>query len=422
MDSVRFVNQPFSEYLGNILIQKLYETGQYNCKFTIVSAFSKDSGVLRLKPALCEFKKNGGSVDAFIGVDAHGTSYEALVNLLAIVDNLYIIHDNNISRTFHSKVYCFSMINGNNIDIPFWMAIGSNNLTCGGLWTNIETASIIEENSPYPSFPMISFMQMINNFVNPQSEICRKIICIEQIDELLNCGLIKKEAQIIVEKGKTSNNNYSHNGSNNMFGTIGRGCAPRIKREPKGETIQNTDITAIEPIQNNNNITKEVMWFETKAMTGGSRNILDLSMLGTIICGTCDNTRYETTNPNSVIGSIAFFDISPNAIDTIKDIVINYKGKDYYNCTIKFPQNGTNPNGSWRIQFKGITNDGEKISSAEAPYWLTNKIIILEKIFTDYYSMSVLPESDLETIMNNSIFVAHNGNSLNSKKYGLLSI
>ena len=101
MDSVRFVNQPFSEYLGNILIQKLYETGQYNCKFTIVSAFSKDSGVLSLKPALCEFKKNGGSVDAFIGVDAHGTSYEALVNLLAIVDNLYIIHDEDLLRVLN---------------------------------------------------------------------------------------------------------------------------------------------------------------------------------------------------------------------------------------------------------------------------------------------------------------------------------
>lgn len=423
MDSVRFVNQPFSEYLGNILIQKLYETGQYNCKFTIVSAFAKDSGVLRLKPALCEFKKNGGSVDAFIGVDAHGTSYEALVNLLAIVDNLYIIHDNNISRTFHSKVYCFSMINGNNIDIPFWMAIGSNNLTCGGLWTNIETASIIEGTSPYPSCTMISFTQMISNYANPQNGICRKINCVEQIDEFLYCGLVKKEVQICVEKKRNlSANINTYNNRNSIFGTLGRGFAPPIKREPCGKTINtpNISITAIEPIISNNR--KEIMWFETREMTGGSRNILDLSMLGTVITGNGNDTRYETNIDSIVLGSVAFFDVDPSNTTIQKDITINYKSIDYIGCTIKMHLTGENPNGSWRIQLKGESVSGDKLTTAEGERWFVHKIIVLEKIRSDYYALSILPEEELNNLKSESIFVARNGRNPASKQYGLLDI
>ena len=51
-----------------------------------------------------------------------------------------------------------------------------------------------------------------------------------------------------------------------------------------------------------------------------------------------------------------------------------------------------------------------------------HKIIVLEKIRSDYYVMSVLPESELPDLISESIFVARNGSAPSSKRYGLLDI
>lgn len=62
--------------------------GPYN-KLTILSAFVKSSGVLRLKPTLEQFKSAGGYIEAFMGVDVHGTSYEVVLNLFELCNELY---------------------------------------------------------------------------------------------------------------------------------------------------------------------------------------------------------------------------------------------------------------------------------------------------------------------------------------------
>lgn len=71
-------NQPFDGQLGDLIISRLED--DYT-KFTIFSAFAKNSGVLRLKPAMEQFSQRGGYIEAFIGIDAYGTSFEALLNL-----------------------------------------------------------------------------------------------------------------------------------------------------------------------------------------------------------------------------------------------------------------------------------------------------------------------------------------------------
>lgn len=129
------LNQPFNGQLGEVLKNKMQEP---YTKLVIMSAFAKNSGVLRLKPALKQFKENGGRIEAFIGVDAHGTSYEAVLNLLDLCDALYIVHSESATSTFHSKVY---MLSNND---STWLAVGSNNLTGGGLWTNFESAACFE--------------------------------------------------------------------------------------------------------------------------------------------------------------------------------------------------------------------------------------------------------------------------------------
>ena len=90
------INQPFQGQLGEILKTELKKN---YTSFTIFSAFAKNSGVLRLKDALEEHKKNGASTTAFIGIDLDGTSYEALLNLYSLCDNLFVIHSESAATT-----------------------------------------------------------------------------------------------------------------------------------------------------------------------------------------------------------------------------------------------------------------------------------------------------------------------------------
>lgn len=133
------INQPFHGQLGELLCEKLTQPLGHVACFTIFSAFAKNSGVLRLKPALEQFKNAGGYITAFIGVDAHGTSYEAVLNMFELCDELYIVHSESPASTFHSKIY--ELTN----DGDTWIAVGSNNLTGGGLWTNYESAVCFED-------------------------------------------------------------------------------------------------------------------------------------------------------------------------------------------------------------------------------------------------------------------------------------
>ncbi len=419
---LQLINQPFNGQLGTILKDKLSKvTYKY---FIIVSAFAKNSGVLRMKESIQNFRNCGGKVDAFIGLDAHGTSYEAVLNLFSLVDNLYIVHDKNLVVTFHSKAYYLSNLKGSD-----WMAVGSNNLTGGGLWTNYESAIIIDTESK-ADIDTINALNDLKTLVSSyKSETCAfslKINEVSALDKLLDADLLRHEIQLQIDTAKSmrESSKQKNKFAVDPFGTLGRVHIPSVKKERQGKKIivneRNVQITSVEPIAPSDD--SEKMWFETREMTGGSRNILDLSMLGSLIQGTGDGTRYKTDKNPTVLGSVVFFDIDPTNVTFEKDITINYNAKDYAGCTIKLHQSGKRPNGSWRIQLKGETVSSEKLTTAEDGEWFVHKIIILEKIRTDYYVMSVLPESELDNLKSESIFVARNGSNPASKQYGLLNI
>ncbi len=419
---LELIDQPFDGQLGTILKEKLSEDKYKH--FVIVSAFAKNSGVLRMKDSLKDFRDKNGTIEAFVGLDAHGTSYEALVNLFSLVDALYIIHDSNLSITFHSKIYYLTDLQNSD-----WIAVGSNNLTGGGLWTNHETASILvtDGNADKSVVDYFSrFIKLIGKYKSNTCDYSIKINSIEDLDELLKADLLRHEIQLQIDAAKSRKHSSEVSGNKpaDPFGTLGHIHIPRVKEENKGTLIKvtnrNIEVTSVQVIAPSD--ASEKMWFETREMTGGSRNILDLSMLGSLILGTGDGTRYQTDRGNTVLGSVVFFDIDPNNTSVEKDVTINYNAKDYSGCTIKMHQTGANPNGSWRIQLKGETASGEKLTTAEDGKWFVHKIIVLEKIRTDYYVMSVLPESEIDSLKSESIFVAKNGRAPASKQYGLLDI
>lgn len=184
------LNQPFNGQLGDILTDKMQQP--YN-RFVFFSAFAKNSGVLRLKPAMEQFKANGGHISAFIGVDAHGTSYEAVLNLFELCDELYIVHSESGATTFHSKVFMLSNDSGEK-----WMAVGSNNLTGGGLWTNFESATCFDVDASLQNCSM-AFEQLITQYQDLNYACSMLISSHEDLDNLLAEDYLRREITIQLE-------------------------------------------------------------------------------------------------------------------------------------------------------------------------------------------------------------------------------
>lgn len=404
------MNQPFDGQLGYILIEKLKE--DYDT-LTIVAAFAKTSGVLRLKQEIEQFRANGGKVRIFVGVDMQGTSYEALINLLSACDCLYIVHSEDNLTTFHPKIYLLEN------ESKLWAAVGSNNLTGGGLWTNIESFQCQEYiiGTPECDAFYTPFSEMIARYMDMSCEYVVRVEDENDVTELESAGYVAHEIQQRIEQGKQRAGRVRKIGIP-LFGHLRRAGLPGIKKTEKsiGKPLnigQDVTIQATHAIEETDN--NERIWFETKALTGGSRNILDLSKLGRIISGSAAVSRYETSDTRYILGGIAFFDVEPEDTAIIKDITVNYNGIDYLGCTIKFTPN----NGSWRLQLKGESNSGEKIHLVNGKDWLVRKILVFEKIRTDYYSLSVLRTNKIKECQNASYVVAQNGSSRDSKKYGL---
>ena len=407
------LNQPFNGQLGEILKDKIREP---YTKLTIISAFAKNSGVLRLKSTMEQFKANRGYIEAFIGIDAYGTSYEALFNLFELCDELYIVHSESPTTTFHSKVYMLT-----NEDSVGWVAVGSNNLTGGGLWTNFETAAYFETENEYENY-IPELNELIDQYKNPDYP-CSKLIESEaDLNVLLDEDYLRREIRIQLES--RANYNTRQNNEETQPRRFGRQTGiqiPRIERQATGTVIRNAlgqaKAQAIFPIGATND--SERMWFETRALTGGSRNILDLSKLGTVVQGSTNGTRYETDDASLILGGVAFFDVDPENTGAEKSIIVNYNGTDYIDCVIKFPT-GELSNGSWRLQLKGQSALGQMLQRIGGDGWLRYKILVFEKIRTDYYVMSVLEENQLDVLTDQSTVVATNGSAMHSKNYGVL--
>lgn len=408
------LNQPFQGQLGNILIDKI-ENYEYS-NLTIFSAFAKNSGVLRLKASLEKFKKSTGHIRAFIGIDLDGTSYEALLNLFSLCDELYVIHSENISTTYHSKIYLLENAT------CAWCAIGSNNLTGGGLWTNFESTSIQEYLLPSQKSELNNIYSIIDKYSDASYICSTKIESIDDIDTLLNSNYINTEVSQKIKTIKKRVAETANQKNNHLFGSEKVSIPTIITREKTRKLFSkdktNSDVDYIIDVPTTTPaFTNEQFWFEMRKSTGGSRNILDLSKLGQIVEGSVVGTPYEYTDPHRMYGGVKFFEVDPEDTNTEKNITINYLGKDYFPSTIKFAPN----NGSWRIQLKGKPADGtDELSKFGNRGDFVFKILVFEKITSDYYVLSLLDNSKLDNIKSLSRVWGRNGSGAASKAYGML--
>lgn len=222
------INQPSQATLGDKIIEQLH-SNKYN-EFKFIVAYAKTSGVNRLLPYMSEFKTRGGIILGIVGIDQFNTSYEALISLCGICDELYIYHSEDSMKTFHVKAYSFD---GNNMH---WRAIGSNNFTAGGLFSNYEASTISSEDNT-------SVSTLFENYSNTLSPCCKKLT-VNLIDLLLEKKYIQKEKNLLRQKLAELNNQHRRSSEDILFGrdhvsipaAISRSRVPAIR-----DNIINTD-------------------------------------------------------------------------------------------------------------------------------------------------------------------------------------
>ncbi|MBI0006342.1 phospholipase D family protein [Gilliamella sp. W8126] len=408
---MELINQPFTGQLGNRLIELLGSSDYHT--LNIVVAFAKNSGILRIKNALDEFRKRGGLVNVYVGVDLGGTSYEALTALLLHSDSLNVVHSEK-GQTFHTKIYQFL---GKDKAL---IVIGSHNLTGGGLWTNFESSVLIPINrsNTYDR----NILKWMDDYFKQLKSLKDSFMLIntkEDIDKLLQNGYVCKEIAEQIRLIKTTTQDKAREC---LFGNGTSAKLPSIASQ-KNEKIDKAVAAQINSISVILNDEAQTIWFETKKLTGGSRNILDLSMKSLVERGDPTGTPFDLGESKFMRGGVEFFGLNPTVTNKNKNITLNFEGIDYAGNTILFPV-GEKANGTWRLQIKGSSSSQIKITDAfrkkGETHYLVEKIITFTKIEDDYYVMSIFPESELENFKAASRILARNGSTRTAKQLGLL--
>ncbi|QWC57664.1 hypothetical protein F7D01_11755 [Erythrobacter sp. 3-20A1M] len=414
---MELMNQPFSGQLGDRLIEFL-ESGEFHT-LNIAVAFAKNSGVLRVKNALENFRKSGGVVNVYVGVDLGGTSYEALTALLLYTDTLNVVHSEK-GQTFHPKIYHFL---GNSKGL---LVVGSHNLTGGGLWTNFESSTLIPlEGSNASVAQLQGSMDDFFARLNSLGESIMPIGAQKDVESLLQNGYVIKEVAEQVRQSKAAK---KAGVQKRLFGYGVNAKLPHLPKPIGQGATTPSPAPTLTPTPTTSALVPDeaigrTIWFETRSMTGGSRNILDLSMKSLVTRGDPSGTSFDLGDPTFMRGGVEFFGLNPANTNQTKDITLNFDGVDYVGNTILFPT-GNNANGTWRLQIKGVSPSQVKITDAfrakGEDFYLVKKIITFTEIDPGYFFMSVFPEADLPNFEAASQILARNGATTNARQLGII--
>ena len=422
-----YIMQPTSGNLYTPLVEQL--TTVKNGELNIHVAYAKSSGGDLLTAALQTFRSAGGHLRVLAGIDQKNTPAEALYKLTKLCDELYVVHDSAFAQTYHPKIFIVR-----NAD-QAWVAVGSNNLTRGGLCTNYETCNTQFLNLN-DTLDHRSYENLTEAFtLYQESNLVKRISSVEDIQELLRNGLIVTEQQSRQNSTKRSsfsaNTHFGHRAVSNLPTAsvkipvpanliAGTSSNSRTGNNESAATQQPTaplhdsEVTAASflSLEASSDV-QATYWFEMRASTGGSRNILDLSSSAKLQSGTHPNVEN-----GSIPGSVAFFGLDPMARDVEKNVTIVYNGISYYPSTIKFAPN----NASWRIQLKGDAETGDESLSQYGKTDFAYHILVFHRVTSDHYILETMAESELDALKANSEFWATNGINKSSKAFGKIRI
>lgn len=174
--------------VGDVLNEAICDPACQRFRFAV--AYVRLSGLDRLAASIQTLLNRGGTVSGAVGIDQRITTVEALETLLKISSDSTIFH--TISGfTYHPKLYITS---GESEAVAL---TGSANLTCSGLFRNVELSTAFYfdletqiDREIYKQFD--TFMNELLNVAHPNVQP----ITGSTLKTLVNEGKIKREAQV----------------------------------------------------------------------------------------------------------------------------------------------------------------------------------------------------------------------------------
>lgn len=344
----------------------------------------------------------------FVGVDLQGTSKEALEFLLNSQGVQAYVFYTSSPPIYHPKIYVFKGAN------DFRVIIGSSNLTASGLFSNIEASACID--FAKNDIDGKNFLKQLDTFFKPIVGKKANVQALTQatIDELHAANIVPTEAQQLANRKKASTK---------VLPTSGQGLAalfpPRkttqnplakkkVAQPTMAATIQNppNDVTSSTSTNSQGQQITNKFWIETGALTSGSRNQLDLSVVSV----------YNRL-PH---GSLALFGVNHSNTSIPTTITIRYQGIDYYNNNIKYPKTSVGKtNGTWRLQMSGKSQSKDKLSTHSKAMFI-RKVLVFTKLATNHYEVTVYPLGQLSTYKTNSVLWDQNRPKSKGRHFGQL--
>lgn len=396
---------------GNLIIDSLVDA-QFN-SFNAFVAFVSIGGINNIIDQLTAFKARDGAIRLYVGVDLNGTSKEALEKLIELEIETYIVFSpNNI--IYHPKIYAFEGATHSRA------VVGSSNLTERGLFQSIESSVCVNFNNEEDEMG-IEFLADIyehyNRIINNDHPSCQRLTA-EVLEILINSKIVLPE---IINRAKFNkiNREFGEKDSAAYDALLKSFGKLKPKRPPRGfkKVVSKEEII----VEGDNNIAvvnelvelpEGSMWVETRKMTGGSRNILDLS---------------KTGKRDGIIktGSVSFFGVNPDNTDETKNINLHIGGKVYRDNLILFSEINENSNKSWRLQLKGETNSGEKLTTISRASLGNNggfvdKLLLFTKTNGDDYNLEIIDAVDIEKLIENSTDWCKAGRNGTGRAYGFI--
>lgn len=407
---VKFIGQglslPTDKPAGDV-INEILENPSFN-DFAAFVAFAREGGINLILPKLKKFIENGGKVRLYIGVDLHATSKEALQLLMKENISTYIVHSPN-TITYHPKIYIFEG------DSKYFIIVGSSNLTTSGLYQNVEASLCVSnEYEDDEGRELLSdIYDYYNDILNGQSTSCAELTE-EILEKLVNAKTVLPEKSVREYNRKQSTEIITAKLSdikalNDVFAKLKIRPSKNRKDRKVATEIMEAGENDIMYSTSSADISANCMWIETKEMTGGSRNILDLSANG---------RRDSEEKP----GSVEFFGVDKNNHNQRQEISLVYNGKVYESNTILWAPKNNN----WRLQMKGEARDNSKMTDISKSRFgeyggFQRKILIFEKTdISNQYNLLILDETEIDNMIALSSDWARGGHG-SGRAYGYIN-
>lgn len=221
---MKLLEQPGGYRLGDWLNANL--DGDW-AVFRAAVAFVKRSGVKHIAARLAAFAQSR-PVELIAGVDHQGTSYEGLRGLQEAVapTGRVVAFHNELPHTFHPKVYLFKSADRAE------MAVGSGNLTEGGLYTNYEAGVLValDLTEKADRDLLKSVEEMLDTWGDTQAGTS-VLLDVASLESMLQFGLVVKEADLAVatpgkEHGGTPPSSFATGDSVFKFEAVAVPTAP----------------------------------------------------------------------------------------------------------------------------------------------------------------------------------------------------